>query len=569
MSVLLGKNMKTKDKGRIKSLKFYLAVISVIFLALALYNVISSVNTLERGDNYYHILGAKGAIKYNLMPFGDYDIFQHKSDALLGHPPLYNYIFALILWIFKVPFSLNFLNIIMTLATGFLLIKTLRIIFKEISDSTLLIIFALFLFTPLIVQASYLVDLDGILMFFMLLFTYFYLKNPNRIILNSLLLLIVCFTKLQGVPILVLSLILYLVLTKKSKKEWISLISVFLISSALFLILIFAYASLLHVNAGRMFVHSSIIDILIKQIKTPARTFLTSFWAAKQLVIWVLPTSIFLYSIGVIGYFKNNFRKNEKLLLPVLISLITLLELIPIGTYGWNFPRYYPEFVPFMCIALAGLIKGIRIERRDLYKIFFLIIVSSAYFLIIPDPFIPEVSEAFTQKDYASLSAKVLFNFDLIILPVLLVLVFFWRGINKEKILKIIVISSIVLSLSIGIMQLTKPYSTNNLYGDSHKNLQETISYLKDNMNSTDKALLFDHVGYYFGNSDNTNWYNSMLCYNSETCMQNITDNGDVKFMQFYPKDLERINGKLKIIINQSFELDKNFGDYIIYRRIE
>ena len=49
-------------------------------------------------------------------------------------------------------------------------------------------------------------------------------------------------------------------------------------------------------------------------------------------------------------------------------------------------------------------------------------------------------------------------------------------------------------------MQITKPYSTNNLYGDSHEDLIATVEYLQENTNQTDKVIAFDHVGYYFGN---------------------------------------------------------------------
>ena len=549
--------MKTKNA---------LIIISIAYMVLVMINIFTSF-PLERGDNYFNIISAKGIIKYNLKPFGDFDIFYHKSDVTLNHPPLYNYILAFLSDIFKNPIALNVFGLFFILAAGIFLIKILRLIFKDISDQTIIIVYSLFLFTPLIIQASYLIDLDVVLPFIMLLFVYFYLKNPNKIFVNSLLLMLIWFAKIQGVPVIILSLFLYLFLTKKTKKDYLNTFLIVLIGSFMFFVIIFLYGSLLNVDMGKMFVHSSIVDTIKKQISDLGKTTLTSIWEIKQLVIWLIPSTVLLYFLGIIKYIKDKMLKeHDKLLLPILISIITLFELIPIGTYGWNFPKYYVVFVPFMLLSIIPVIKEIKLEKKDIYKILILFFIITLYFLLIIDPYMPEVSEAFTKKDYFQLASKVLFNFDLIMLPIIFIFIFY-KGWKKERFYKILLISSMIIFMSVNIMQLTKPYSTNNLYGDSIDDLKDTINYLKTNMNSTDKALLFDHVGYYSGNSDNTNWYNSMLCYNSESCMTNIINNSEVKFMQFYPKDLERLNGKLKEIIEKNFKNDRQFGDYIIYRR--
>jgi hypothetical protein len=322
------------------------------------------------------------------------------------------------------------------------------------------------------------------------------------------------------------------------------------------------------VSFSKMFSHSSILDIVKRQLMEPVKASLTSIWTAKQLIVWVLPSTFVLYLIGMFSYIRNKmYKKYDKLMLPILISLITLLELIPINTYGWNFPRYYIEFIPFMILSLTPIIGKIKMERKDVWKMLILLGIFIVYFLIIPDPYLPEVSEAFTQKNYLELGTKVLFNFDLIILPVILVYLFFRKNMDKDKFYKILIISSLLIFISVNIIQITKPYSTNNLYGDSIPDLKNTLNYLKENTNSSDRALLFDHVGYYFGNSDNSNWYNIVLCY-SESCMSNVAADKDVKFIQLYPKDLERLDGKLKAVIEKDFSFDRRFGDYILYKRL-
>lgn len=196
-----------------------LIIISLIFFLFVSINVFSSPNTLERGDDYGNIIFAKGIIKYNLMPLGDYDIWNHASDMDLNHPPLWFYIFAFIIFIFKNPISLNIFCSIFMISSAILIIKIGKLIFKDISNESLIVIYALFLFIPLIVRGSYIVDLDVILPFSMLLFTFFYLKNPYNWILNSVLFMLVWLTKIQGVPIIILALFLYVTLFKRTKKK--------------------------------------------------------------------------------------------------------------------------------------------------------------------------------------------------------------------------------------------------------------------------------------------------------------------------------------------------------------
>lgn len=548
-------------------IKSTFVIISLVFLILSSLNILTSI-PLERGDNYYNILGARGILDHNLKPIGDFDIFQHGSDVTLNHPPLNSYFYALILYIFKTPLALSFISILFILASGIVSLGIAKIVYKKISDQTLAILYSLILLCPLIVQGSYLIDFDVILCFVILIFVYFYLKNPEKIIINSIFFMLIWMTKIQGVPIIILSLFLYLVLTGKKKNDYLNVTYIILIGSGLFFLLIFIYSFIFGTSFSRIFVHSSIIDILKKQISNPAKTFLTSFWEVKQIVIWLIPSTILLYILSIFEYFKSNWKKYDKFMLLILISLVTFLELIPIGTYGWNFPKYYLEIVPFLFLIMIPLIEKIKFDKNDLKKIIVLAAVVTVYFLIIPDPYIPEVSEAFTDKNYLELGTKVMLNFDFFIIPIIVTFFLYWNSLNKKKIYKILLISSLILFVSINIMQVTKPYSTNNMYGDSISDLKKTLDYLKVNTNSGDKALLFDHVGYYFGNSDNSNWYNSMLCYNSEACMTNMTNNPQVKFMQFYPKDLERIDGRLKSIIGDDFSFDVKFGDYLIYKRI-
>ncbi|MGD9276209.1 MAG: hypothetical protein PVJ67_03490 [Candidatus Pacearchaeota archaeon] len=551
--------------------KKYFVITSVLFIFFVLLNIFISHSTLERGDNYYNILGSVGLIENHLEPIGDYDLFQHRSDVTLNHPPFIFYFWALILFVFKTPIALNTLGMVFILLSGFLIIKVLKLINKDISDKTLIISYVLFLFVPLIMQGSYLIDLDNILPFTMLLFTYFYLKNSNRIFINSLFFMLIWITKIQGVPIIASALFLYLIFTKKPKKDFFNGLLIISVGSALFFILVYLYANFFNVDFARMFTHSSIIGTILKQLSNPSKAILTSVWSMKQLIFWILPSMFVLYLIGIFNYVKRKeWKTNEKLMLPILVSVMTLFELVPIGTYGWNFPKYYLEFIPFMILTISPIIEKIKFSKKDFLKIAILLLISINYFLLVADPYIPEVNEAFTQKNYFDLAMKVIINFDILIIPLILSFIFYkgWKS-DKNKLIKILIIASFVSFLSIGIMQITKPYSTNNLYGDSHEDLTNTLNYLRENANSEDKLFLFPHVGYYFGNSDNTNWYNSMLCYNSEDCIKNVTQNQEVKFMQFYPKDLKRLDGKVKEIVEEEFKYDVQFGDYVIYKRIE
>jgi hypothetical protein len=544
-------------------------IISVVFLLLVSANILTSLSTLERGDNYFNILAAKNLIKYNLKPIGDFDLFMQKSDVVLNHPPVYVYLLAIILIIFKANWSLNFLNPILMLITGIFMMKIIKLCFKEIKSEILILLFFLFLFLPLTIQGSYLIDADVVLAFTMTLFTYFFLKNPKNILLNSFLFLLIWFAKIQGIPIIVASLFFYLIITRKTKKDYFNTGITVLLSSVLFFLMIYFYTNYFDVNFFRMFTHSSIISIAIRQLINWKTTILTSIWSFKQLLIWVIPSTFLLYILGIFNAIKEKaWIYNKNLILPLLISIITLLELIPIGTYGWNFPKYYAEFLPFMIIVITPLIMKINLSKKDWLKIGIILLIFVNLFLIIKDPYLPEVSEAFITKAYLPLIINVVSNLVLLNLPLIITFLFF---IGKKdlfaKIIKILLITSIVTIISINFMQLTKPYSTNNLYGDNHENLKQTIGYLKNNTVEGDLSFLFDHVGYYFGNENNSNWYNSMLCYNSEKCMQEMVKNDQIKYLQFYSKDLERINGQVKEIIKEDFKYETNFGNYIIYKR--
>ena len=250
-----------------------------------------------------------------------------------------------------------------------------------------------------------------------------------------------------------------------------------------------------------------------------------------------------------------------------IVSIFTLLELLAIPTYGWNFPKYYISFIPFMALAMLPVLNKIKLEKKEIMLGGLLFLVFLSYFLLIPDPYMPEVSEAFTQKNYSQIIFKTLFNLDLLLIPIVIIFLVIGGYKNKEQMIKALLITSIILFLCINIMQITKPYSTNNLYRDSISNLEQTLSYLENNTNQNDAVFVFNHVGYYFGNENNSNWYNSALCHNSEKCMENITANKQVKFMQFYDKDLLRLDGELKNIIEEEFKYDRNFGEYILYKR--
>ena len=552
-----------------KNKKLIYLGISVLFILLTSLNVLSDMNFPHRGDHYYSTISTEGIIKYFPQPLGDFDIFHHKSNVTLNHPPFYNYVLALILFIFKKNVILNFTGIILNLLSAFFMLKIAKLAWKDISEKTKIIIFCLFLLIPLVVQQSTLVDLDAILLFSICLFVYFYLKYPNNLFLSSVLFSLIWLIKFQGIPVIVMSLFFYLILTKKSKKDYINFIFTILIGSFLSLGIIYLYSFLIGINPEKMFAHSSIIDIIIKQVLNLKRTFLITSATIKLITFWILPGVWVLYLLGIFTYIKEKlWNKYPLMIFPLLISIFTLLELLPIGSYGWNFPRYYIDFLPFMILAMIPVLEKIKFNKKDLLIgiIGFFIILN--YFLIIPDPYIPEANEAFTPKNYAPLIAKVISNLNLLLFPYFLFFIFYIKNkITLKEVSKILLIASIVLALSINIIQLTKPYSTNNLYGDSHEDLKNTLEYLRENTSPQDKLLLFAHVGYYFGNENNTNWYNSMLCYNSEACMTNITVNQEIKFMQFYPKDLKRLNGKLKDIVGVEFEPDKTFGDYIIYKR--
>ena len=124
-----------------KNLKIIIIIISIIFILLVSLNIFTSPQTLERGDNYYEILAAKGILKYNLQPLGDYDLFQYKSYVLLNHFPAFNYFLAILIIIFHTSLALNMLGIVFIIGSGILSLKIARLVYEEVSDQTLIILY--------------------------------------------------------------------------------------------------------------------------------------------------------------------------------------------------------------------------------------------------------------------------------------------------------------------------------------------------------------------------------------------------------------------------------------------
>lgn len=390
------KNNNFEDRNIIseKEYALILVFISLLFITFSLLQIIPNLNTIERGDDCLNIVYINGILEHHLLPLADYNIFFQKSDLGMIHPPFWFYFWALILYIFNTPIALNISLIFFMLASGILAIKITRLIFRDISYHALAIEYVLFLFIPLIVQSSYLVDLDVILPFSMLLFTYFYLKNPENILLNSLFFALIWATKIQGVPVIVLSLLIYLIITKKPKKEYLNYFLIMIIGSLIFYIFLLSFSKIAGVNSSSAFGHSSIIGIIKIRLSNPKLAVLTTAWVIKQLFYWFIPTTWLLYFLAIFYSVKNKiWREHERFMLPLIISIMILLELLPIRTYGWNFPKYYPSLAPFMIVSISPLIKRTSFKKEDSYKMIFLFLIVTAYFLLIPDPFIPEVSE--------------------------------------------------------------------------------------------------------------------------------------------------------------------------------
>jgi len=484
----------------------------------------------------------------------------------LWHPPLYANILGASFRLFGVhEWSARVISVIFTLGTFVVVYFLTKAISNNNNIITLLSCF-LFLFNPLVMQGSLLIDIDNsILMFLMMIFIYTYLKvdrtKKTNLILLGVLFGITLWAKLPTPPILILGIFIFNSLNKNVKTGIMESLTIGSIGATLFLLTWLLYCKLLDLPFLYPFIHSF---GYLNTGENSLHFLLTHLWGLKNIVFWATPFFILLVAIVFVkrvGRYLQT-KQLEALDLLVVIGTLIFFEYLIVGSYQTqDFPRYFIPMMPVFSIVLANFIGGFGQEFNDnRFLISLTFLVLAIYFLfVLGDPLLVD-RIIFNTVSIYEIVMETAQTFLFYMLP--LGISYFLFKILKVKNAAIlaIVISLIACSICLNITHSQADYSVGYFHGE--KGMDKTIEYLKPRVNPNDSIIARADVAYALSVK---NYYSLP---NNPSEFDKLIDNKNIKYVAVnkggYFTTLKHASVYERI--DEVFELDAQFGDFRIYK---
>ncbi len=545
-------------------MRFKIEYSLLIILLLHISLVFFSMSQMVHGDEIAFPECAKGVIERG-KPVFDVGILKPNLPCL-QHPPTYVYLVALSIMIFgENVYSFRLVSAIFNLLTIILVYFTTKEIFTKNKNKEKIALIASFLYAlnPLAIQSSIVIDIDGGLLNFLIIFLiYFFVKKRNSywIILP---LFLVFWSKETGSVLLFASFFIFYAV-QKDWKNLFKIITIFFISGILFLVSFWIYTAYLNLDFTMPFKHN--FNLKNTASRSLYLTFVRSAWAFKTFFYFTAPFFIMLFLITSTKFYYNIWKKRKidndekNLLFLNIFSFVTIILFTYLGANGWGFPKYYIAALPAMSIFIAGfLLKGydFKIKTEDLVRFVLLLITMIFYFvLFFGDPLIPEFDATAQNADFRIAAILILKSFILYVIIPFFIALFFSR---KNAIISLIFLIIIFYSY-INILHAGVNYSTYYNYGDN--GLEKVIEFFKDNNIEPNQILSYPNLGYYIGMSD----YNEiMFVYNNpDLFRENVIENNEIIYMVIYERDIGRIGMENM----KYFKLERKFGTYYIFKKI-
>ncbi len=549
-------------KSRTKIILVFIILIHLTFIYL-------SAGQLFYGDETFFLTAARevagGKVTGHFSQM-DGKFIENPSNMLM-HPPTYIYLLSLFIVLFGYStYSVRAVSALFSIGVIILIfLITKKILDKENSEnSEELALFAALLYaiSPIAIQNSILIDIDGgLLNFFILLFVYLYISKKSSLYLIPALFMIFA-SKLTGAVVLFWSLIL-LSLIRKDFKESLRVVKLFLISGMAFFIIFFSYTSFFGLDYRPLFTHNSAIGLIRVFLSQPYTNLARALWGYKVFFYFITPFLFYLFvmvSFFIIkNYSKDRDYKNDKkeIILLWIYPILTFILIFIAGSSGWNFAKYHITAVPFMIILVVYFMPR---NIKNLDKIYWLLtaltLVLFIYLAIfVKDPLIPESAGRLATVSLFSVIQPVIIRFILFGVIPLLLCIPLTRRLPKRKFYLALFFLVLVSSIYIDVIQAKADYSTHNLYGD--KGLEEVIKYSKEI--PPEQILCYVHLCYFI--DDKKTWELTTLYYNKPKLIQILNDE-NINYVILYQKDIDLVGDAFT-----DFKTDKEIGSYIILKR--
>lgn len=549
----------------IKKTKLILFIIILIHLIFIFF----SAGQLYYGDEVV-LIGAAREIASGQVTghFGwvDGKLDQNRSSMLM-HPPTYVYLLSLFIFLFgENTYSIRSVSALFAIGVIILIYLITKKILEtrniEESEKWALIAAFIYAISPIAIQNSVLVDIDGgLLNFFVLLFIYLYISKKNLYYLVPSLFMV--FASKMLAPLVLLASLLLINFVIRDYNEIKRIIKLFIIAGGSFFLGFIFYTRLFNLDWRALFFHNSILGILGNFINFPKTVIFRSLWGFKTFFYFATPFLIFLFIIIFYKILKNIFEykssyinENKDIILLWLYAIITLAIIFIAGLSGWSFAKYQIAAIPSTIILLIYFTpKRIVNIKKAVPLIIITTIMLLAYFIIfLGDPIIPEIEGRVATTSFIEVAKPVLIRSLMYgIIPIFLCFGLLKR-IPKKKIWLTLFFLVIFTSIYLNVIQARADYSTHFLYGD--EGLKEVLDFMKDK--PPNRILCYPHVSYFLGYNET---YELTTIYYNKAKLTEILPNID--WIILYQKDIILIGEETL----KDFELEKEIGSYKIIKR--
>lgn len=569
-----------------KWLKLFLILALILNLFLFLN---THFNQSPKHDDVYHYKLVEGIDRFGipLIYRGEGIAYQYGSSLEgdymngLSHPPLGSYSLYLFYKLFSNSiFSLRFFGYIMSLFTVILIFKICGQIFsnkrKEKQVAYLASIF--YLISPLVIQKSIIQSMDTLFYPALLsLFVYLFLKYENtkyNYILFGFLFGIILQIKYTTVCFLVLSMFIYYLLKKQYYRAvlvtfWTSIIGFLLFFSIYGIYSLYFSGSFLatsSITLGRV-TNFMGLTVILRHILTSIAY--DSFWLSPGLLL--------LLFFALIARVKSFFciKNLQK------IDFLWIFILITWAAYSIKAPDIYYKFPLYSLILIVAIGSFPLIFNIDYKKLIIALPIITLLLYLLPDPFLILPS----LLPFTSITIPYILILLLYFVP-LIILVFIRKNIRFSIYILLIVSFFMVLNFQ----HAMADHSTLMYYGE--KGYEETIDYLKARLAPEDLYVAREDVGFLVGGKfyrseeltikNDCGIDNSLVFRQATPCgtilgPYNINHAEKLKLKQLkyavYSSYLQEYMGgfseEVQKIINSDYRLEKQFGHFRIYRKID
>ena len=551
-------------KTRTKIILAFIILIHLTFIFL-------SAGQLFYGDETFFLTAARevatGQVTGHFSHI-DGKLIEDPSNMLM-HPPTYIYLLSILIYLFGYStYSVRAVSALFSIGVIILIFFiTKKILEKEYSENAEeLALFAALLYalSPIAIQNSILIDIDGgLLNFFILLFVYLYISKKNLFYLVPSLFMVFA-SKLSGVAVLFGSLIL-LLLFKTDFQESKRIFILFITPGIIFFILFFSYTSFFGLDYRPLFTHNSIIGLLLNYFTQPITNIARALWGYKIFFYFVTPFILFLFIIVSVLIIKKYIKEKDfleyksEIALLWLYPILTFILIFIAGSSGWNFAKYHITAVPFIIILIVYFMpKNIKNLDKIYWLLAALTLILFIYLTIfVKDPLIPESSGRLATVSLLEVLKPVIIRFVLFAVIPIFLCIPLTRRLPKRKLFLALIYLALISSIYIDVIQAKADYSTHNLYGD--KGLEQVIAYMKDV--PPEQVMCYVHVCYFLDYQKT--WELTTLYYNKPKLIE-VLNNENINYVILYQKDLDFVGDAFT-----DFQLNKEIGSYKILKRIK